>query len=196
MIDHTHLLDDLLPAQGAKGAPRRLGRPRALALHVPTHATPTKEWNRKHDALVSLLLINPLMSRKELAQRTGYSEAWVTMVTRSDGFRLAYGQARDQRVKSLAERSANLLYEQVEKSSEVVRRTLEDEKCDPRFALNAQEVALRSLGFSPKTATPQPTAAVQVNVNGAGVTAEMLARARDRLLAYRGLPLPEPELVG
>lgn len=109
-----------------------------------------------HDAMVDLILAQPMISQGEIARHFGYTESWVSLVVRSDSFREGLAARKgelmdpilkahlDERINALAHRSIDVLMEQL------------DMKANPDIALKALELSTRAKGYG---------AGVNVNVN-------------------------------
>lgn len=115
---------------------------------MPDSTYPLKKLSYTHDAMVDLIVENPLISQGELARTFGFTEGWISRIVRSDAFQEKIAarksdlvdpmilQSLEQRFESLANRSAEVLMEKLD---------LPNVTAD--VALKALEVSSRALGY-------------------------------------------------
>jgi hypothetical protein len=116
-----------------------------------------------HEALADAIIANPTATRAELAAMFGRSLQWITMVRNADSFLEILHRRRgdtvdptlaatlEERFSLMANRSAEILLEKLEKDSKDVPDGL---------ALQALALGAKGLGvggFSSKPAAPPPT---------------------------------------
>jgi len=73
------------------------------------HRSPHPRWQRRHEAILTLLVDKPHLMRSEVARATGYSRWQVSRIINAPDFRARYKQLRavidrqlaDQYLKSL-----------------------------------------------------------------------------------------------
>ena len=110
-------------------------------------AAPLKKMSYTHDAMIDVLLANPMVSQGELAAYFGYTQSWVSRVLSSDAFRELY-------TKRKLETSDPLVMQGIEQrlealclqSIEVLERKLEASP-SADIALKALEVTARAKGY-------------------------------------------------
>jgi transcriptional regulator with XRE-family HTH domain len=111
-----------------------------------------------HEAMVELLVGNPLISQRELAQHFGYTEGWISRIMRSDAFREQVARRKDELIdpvvlQTIEDRLAAL----VDLSTNVLMENLEAKRSTDA-ALKALEISARALGYGVSKG-----ASVQVN---------------------------------
>jgi hypothetical protein len=123
-----------------------------------------------HDAMIDLIVANPMISQGEIANYFGYTEGWVSQVLQADAVRERMAarkvevmgplfEVAEKRFAALANRSMDILFEQLEL------------KRNPEVALKALDITARSLGYGIKTPGMQLTqnfvvAMPQKSING------------------------------
>jgi hypothetical protein len=100
-----------------------------------------------HDAMVDLILQNPMISQGDIARTFGYTESWVSQIVRSDSFRESLAARKgelidpilkaslEDRINALAHRSIDILLEQL------------DMKGNPEIALKALDLTTRAKNY-------------------------------------------------
>lgn len=100
-----------------------------------------------HEAMIDVLIAEPTITQKQLAERFGHSENWVSIVMGSDSFQAALAKRRDdvidpflvatveERLRGLADQSLKVIAENLEKT----RNT--------DVALKALDISTKALGF-------------------------------------------------
>lgn len=100
-----------------------------------------------HDAMIDMLIANPMLSQGQIAQQFGYTQAWVSRVMNSDAF-----------LARLATRKGDLVDPGIAFSIEEKIRALADQSLDvimekltvtknPETALKALELTTKALGY-------------------------------------------------
>lgn len=117
-----------------------------------------------HLDMIDFILTNPAVSQKELAQRYGYTQGWVSRILSSDAFRAMYSKRKtemvdpivaqelDERFRALAMRSIDVVMEKLDSAP-----TLDG-------GLKALEVAGRLAGYGVSKG-PSVQVNTQVNAN-------------------------------
>lgn len=84
--------------------------------------------NYTHDAMIDLLIANPMISQNELAAHFGYSVPWVSRIRNSDAFlaRLAERKATivdpslvlsvEEKLRAIVDKSADIIMDKLEKT--------------------------------------------------------------------------------
>lgn len=188
-------LDALLEnARNAAGLPAPVGgtayRPEYESKEWPSGAKMgVRRCSYTHDAMVDLIVANPIISQNELAAHFGYTPSWVSQVIASDAF-----QAR------LAERTQELVDPAIratveEKFKGIVTRSLAilAEKLDrpthqipDNLVLRSLELGSRALGYGARDTQP----ASQVNMH---LHLESLGENLTQLLHRKKAALPDIE---
>ena len=150
---------------------------------------PTKSLSYKYEAIIDFMLSHPHMKRGEIAVRLGFTPAYFSVLTNSDGFRARYAHRRAAMEEELKTRHVARLHQIAELAADRVVDALTpregEEPCDPRFANEVHSRVLGSLGFgsnSPSGGGGGANVNLQVNnYNRDDVPPERLAAARERL---------------
>lgn len=112
-----------------------------------------------HDAMIDLIVENPVVTQGELAAYFGYTPGWVSQIINSDAFRERLAERKDElvdprirtsiedRIRALADKSIEVLLEKLHQTQNM------------NVAVRALDVAARSLGYG---ARPEGSR-VQVN---------------------------------
>lgn len=112
-----------------------------------------------HDAMIDMLIANPVISQNELAKAFGYGVAWISRVVNSDAFNLRLAARKDELVDpsillSLDEKLRAL----ADQSLKIVMDKLAVTQ-NPDTALKALDLTTRALGYGAR----QQNIAVQQN---------------------------------
>lgn len=157
---------------------------------------PFKWW---HAALIDDMLLHPVSTNKERADRLGYSPQMVMMLTNSDMFMAVYEQRKadfqsklDANIRSKMSRNATL-------ALDIMHEKLEKKRDSIGFKdlSEASNSLLDRLGYG----ASKPSTAVQVNVNSpiastTTITRDDLAEARSRLRQLEQLRATETPQSG
>src|SRR6185436_19048247 len=108
-----------------------------------------------HEAMIDLIVAKPWISQREIAAFFGYTEAWISLVVRSDAFREMLAAKNIEVRGPLFEEMENKLEVLEHKSIDVLMEQLEM-KQNPEVALKALDITTRSMGYGAK-------AGVQIN---------------------------------
>jgi hypothetical protein len=93
-----------------------------------------------HEQAIDLLLLNPRIKIKEIAETLGYSEQWMGRIMKSDAFSAAYAARRDKAVLPTVQKELNKrLHLLTESSVSTLQRTLDE--------TDSASIALKSLGL-------------------------------------------------
>lgn len=99
-----------------------------------------------HEAMIDLILQDPMVSSAELAEVFGYSQAWVSRITASDSFQSRLAQRKSALLDPIIARSLNERMRAVAmRSMEVIEAKLVAEP-SAAYALSALELATSGLG--------------------------------------------------
>ncbi len=118
-----------------------------------------------HQAMIDLLVANPMISQGELAKAFGYTQAWISRIIRSDSFREQLAQRKAELVDPLVLQSIELRFEAlVTQSLDILEQKLSKEaQPTADLALKAAELGSRALGYGAKQGN--------INVQGTFVVA-------------------------
>jgi hypothetical protein len=120
-----------------------------------------KRINYSHDAVADLIIGNPGMTIKEIAQVIGYTQSWISRVISSDAFQQRLAQRKleivdprlmasvEDRLRGLATLSVDVIEQKLEATG------------SPDLAIKALEISSKALGFGARQ--PAPTSQVQNN---------------------------------
>lgn len=141
-----------------------------------------------HDAMVDLIIANPIISQNDLAARFGYSAAWVSQVISSDAF-----QARlAERTKDLVDPTLRATVEDrfrglVLRSLEILQHKLNGpaNTIPDGLALRSLELSSRALGYGAKV-EPKVEINVETHLEVLGSNLEKLL-TRKRAEAVEGV---------
>jgi hypothetical protein len=102
--------------------------------------------NYSHEAMIDLILAEPSVTNKELAEIFSYSEAWVSHIRKSDSFQARIAERKavviDPRIRqNLEDRLAHVATSSIAK----IQEKLESSDASAAFALDALGVAVTGL---------------------------------------------------
>jgi hypothetical protein len=143
-------LDGELPPQGGGVVPPRgpgAGlRPAAQAAR-PEFPGPRK-LNYTHEDCVEYIIRNPAVTQKELAQRYGYSEVWISRIIACDAFQAAVAKRRNEMLSPELVASAEENFKAlVLKTQNYLLEQLHGPKVTPQLALGVLGTASKALGY-------------------------------------------------
>ena len=129
------------------------------------HEGKLKKVSYTHDAMIDLIIQEPMISQGEIAAYFGYSQAWVSQVINSDAFQARLASRKgdltdplivksiEERVSAAAQRSLDKVLESLDTAS-------------PEYALKVAQTMLGAKGFGPggNKQTNNPNVAVIVNM--------------------------------
>lgn len=135
-----------------------------------------------HEDMIAQLIANPLISQNELADRYGYSPAWISRIMTSDSFqaRLHEESAKyidpvirasvQERFKALVSRSLEIIEEKLNKPSDAISE---------QFALRTFELGARAAGYGARIESqPAPQQNVHIHLENLGDNLVRLLRKR------------------
>lgn len=151
-----------------------------------------KELSHRHMAIAEFLINHPSAKLADVAQATGLSPSWVSIVTNSELFR-DYFQRRHKEVSNavlipLQDKLNGVAHLAVEKLGKAV-----EESTDANFILAAADKTLKNLGFgAPKGPSVQVNNVTQVAHTTTHVSSEVLSEARAKIYQLAGVQGGEP----
>lgn len=92
-----------------------------------------------HQELLYLMVAEPLLNQKELAERLGRHVVTVSQVQRSDIFKAKLGELRAAHEAEIGQRIFRRMDECIERSLKHIDNYLAQDEVDPRFALDTVE---------------------------------------------------------
>lgn len=151
-----------------------------------------------HEDCVEFIIQNPAVTQKELAQRYGYTEVWISRIVACDAFQAAVAARRkevlspellataEENFKALVLRSQNYLLEQ-----------LNGPKATPQLALGVLATASRALGYGARDTNITLNQSFVVELPAAALSSEVWSKGRTlehaptpQRAAERTMPLP------
>lgn len=135
-----------------------------------------------HDAMIDLIISDPWITQRRIADHFGYTEGWVCQVFAADAFQSRLAERKNELVDpaikaTVEERFKGLLLH----SLEVLRRKLEQPTIEAETALKAVDIASKALGYGAKVQQNNNVQFV-VHVPGKSATAEAWAEAHNPAL--------------
>jgi hypothetical protein len=108
-----------------------------------------------HQALIDIIISNPMVTQREMAARFGYTESWISSVIASDSFQEVLNLRREEIIDpvikaSIEERFKALVIE----SQRILMKKLEVTQ-DPELALGVLNGASKALGYGVRNPTVQ-----------------------------------------
>lgn len=102
-----------------------------------------------HDAMIDIILANPSIKQRELAEMFGYTEAWVSTVICSDSFQARLSVRRTDTVgnsilMNFNERMRRMAFKSLKRVEDELEKNM---ACDVDVALDALKVAAKGFGF-------------------------------------------------
>lgn len=103
-----------------------------------------------HDAMIDLLIAEPMISQNEVAARFGYTPAWVSRIIRADSFQERLAARKGELVDPILLQSIEKGFEaMLHQSLEILQKKLEvDPSAD--LALKAADLSARALSYGAK----------------------------------------------
>ena len=129
------------------------GPPAAKTLEelLPSRSV-VKRISYTHDAMIDLVIADPLISQGQLARHFGYTEGWVSQVFNSDNFRERLAERKEEIVDPVLKMSIEeKLRGLVDKSIEVLMKKL-IEAPNGALAIKALDSGSRALGYGARNA--------------------------------------------
>jgi len=132
--------------------------------------------NHRHEAIIDIMIAEPSLTVTAIAEKMEYTLAWVSQVINSDMFKMRLEERRAAFNATLAMERTTELHKEAKAAHKIVMAELEAaEECDPRFALDVKDKAIKSLGFGTSGA-----GGPQVVINNNQVDPTTLERAREK----------------
>jgi hypothetical protein len=150
----------LVPMDAAATSPAGLD-PELPWNHLPgrEHLPEIAKVSYTHDAMIDLIIANPMMSQGERAKHFGYTQSWVSIIESSDAFRARLEARKEELVDPTIRATIEERFRALAtKSLEVLQKKLESPNVSDNLAIQAASLAAKSLGLGQgeKPAAPQP----------------------------------------
>lgn len=137
--------------------------------------------SHRHEAIIDWMLCFPNRNQNECAKDLGYTPTWLSQVIHQDAFRAQLAKRRSEYNAELHEQTVARLYTVAEKAITNIIDELESDECDPNFALDAKDKALKHLGYGSNRAAHLGVAGQSTQVNVFLTDKATLAQARERM---------------
>lgn len=143
-------------------------------------ANPPEEINHRHEAIADEMLANPQATQKDIAEKLGFTQGWLSTVVNSGTFQAYYRQRRGQFNTKLAEEAQRKTLEVGMQALDKTAQMLEDGDVDP---VDVFDKALNRAGMAPQRDRGSGAAGGQENnqYNFYMATPEELAQAREQM---------------
>lgn len=123
-----------------------------------------------HDAMIDLVLQNPVISQNEIAAHFGYTPGWVSIVFNSDAFQSRLAARKEEIVDPLVRgKVEEAIKGLVTRSVEILREKLDSPNTSTDLALEVFKASTRAAGYGARTGS------TTVNVNAPGSLVNILS---------------------
>lgn len=123
-----------------------------------------------HDAMIDLVLQNPMISQNEIAHHFGYTASWTSIIFNSDAFQARLAERKTEIVDPLVRgRVEEAIKGLVSQSVEILREKLANPNPDTDLALEVFKASTRAAGYGARTGS------TTVNVNAPGSLVSILS---------------------
>ena len=123
-----------------------------------------------HDAMIDLVLGNPMVSQNEIAAHFGYTPAWVSIIFNSDAFQARLADRKteivDPLVRGQVEEAIKGL---VARSVSILREKLDNPNAGTELALEVFKASTRAAGYGARVGS------TTINVNSPGSLVNILS---------------------
>lgn len=105
-----------------------------------------KKLTYTHEAMIDLILQEPTVTYKELAELFGFSEGWISRVVASDSFKARLAERKAALIDPVIARSLNERLRGVTaRAVEIVAEKLDKEEVSAAYALDALGIATSAM---------------------------------------------------
>ena len=129
--------------------------------------------NYTHDAMIDLVLGNPMISQNEIAEHFGYTASWVSIIFNSDAFQARLADRKteiiDPLVRGQVEEAIKGL---VARSVAILRDKLDNPNAGTDLALEVFKASTRAAGYGARMGV------TTINVNSPGSLVNILSGMR------------------
>ena len=106
-----------------------------------------------HEAMVDMLVVNPMISQAALARHFGYTEGWVSRILRSDALQEMLAARRKEMIDPIVAQSLEKSFEALaSRSAAVLMDKLDLPTVTADVAVKTLEVSSRALGYGAQKA--------------------------------------------
>lgn len=138
---------------------------------------PIDKLDRRHEALMVALLVNPNKGLGEVAEMLGYSMAWVSRLYNSDMFQARFREMQAAEHDRIKQTLHSKLMRNADEALDAQHRRFESGEVSDKFILESTSTLLRSLGYGVPTKNEEgPQRHVHLHVD-----ADALHEARQRI---------------
>ena len=117
-----------------------------------------------HDAMIDLVLQNPMLSQNEIAAHFGYTPTWVSIIFNSDAFQSRLAARKEEIVDPLVRAQVEeAIKGLVTRSIEILREKLDSPNTSTDLALEVFKASTRAAGYGARASN------TTVNVHGPGL---------------------------
>jgi len=153
-----------------------------------------KRFSYWYETIIDLLIANPELRLGEIARRVGRTQAWISLVINSDGFKQRYALRRGEHSEKISRHVEDRLHAAASLSLDKLVNALETKDINPAQLTNTTDMLLSRLGYSGKAQPPTAIAAaaspILVQVF-APVSGAVLAEAQQNIRSTEALQLAE-----
>lgn len=110
-------------------------------------ASPPEEVNHRHEAIADEMLANPWMTKSAIAEKLGYTVAWVSTITNSGTFQAYMAERRREFNQELAEKAQQ---KSLEVGMEALDKAAEGLKSGDIDPVDVFDKALNRAGMAPQ----------------------------------------------
>lgn len=104
-----------------------------------------------HDAMVDVILQEPTVTSKELAELFGYSQAWVARIIASDAFQARLAERKSALIDPVIAQSVNTRMKAVVIQATGIMQEKLDAEASASYAMEALGLASKALGLGGKS---------------------------------------------
>lgn len=123
-----------------------------------------------HDAMIDLVLQNPMISQNEIAAHFGYTASWVSIIFNSDAFQARLAARKEEIVDPLVRgKVEEAIKGLVSRSVEILREKLDGPNQNTDLALEVFKASTKAAGYGARTGS------TTVNVNAPGSLVNLLS---------------------
>jgi hypothetical protein len=101
--------------------------------------------NFRHEAIIDLMIAAPKMTKGEIALYLGYTQAWISTLISSDAFQMRLAERRNAIATELDAAAIQRLHDLDKAAGDIIAKELENEDCDPHFALNVKKTVQQNM---------------------------------------------------
>ena len=123
-----------------------------------------------HDAMIDLVLSNPVISQNEIAAHFGYTASWVSIIFNSDAFQSRLAARKEEIIDPLVRGQVEeAIKGLVARSVDILREKLNNPNASTELAMEVFKASTRAAGYGARTGN------TTVNVNAPGSLVNILS---------------------